>query len=52
MTPLKVSRATNSLDKVKEFYTSAIGTKMLKTETMKDGGEVATFMFDTVKKGV
>lgn len=52
MTPLKISRATERLDAVKAFYTEKIGSKMIKTETMSDGAEVSTFMYDSVKKGV
>lgn len=52
ITILKISRSTESLDAVKKFYGPTIGAKMIKNETLSDGSEVATFMFDAIYDGV
>lgn len=52
ITPIKISRATASLDAVKSFYNSNIGASMLKTDKAADGSECSTFMYDSPTNGV
>lgn len=46
LTPLKISRATKSMEALKKFYTSDIGAKLIHSYEYKDGSKHAIFMFD------
>jgi len=47
LTPMKISRATNRIEEVKEYYNQDIGIKMLhETKFAEDGSELAAFMYD------
>lgn len=39
ITPLKVSRATASIDKVKTYYTEILGASVLYSKTYNDGSK-------------
>lgn len=44
--PIKISRATKSLEAVKKFYSKDIGVTMVHNQKYADGSELAIFTFD------
>ena len=50
LTPMKISRATNQLDSVREFYNSDIGVELLHETTFaEDGSQLLAFIYDQDK---
>lgn len=50
--PLKVSRSTERMDEVKNFYTPDIGVSMIDNRHFSDGSELAVFMYDKPYNGI
>lgn len=46
LSPIKISRATNRMKDVKNYYSRDIGVSMLTNESYSDFSEVAIFMYD------
>jgi len=46
LVPVKISRATARMAKVKQFYTAEIGVKMEFNKEYDDGSELAIFTFN------